>query len=693
VTPRLAARVGWTLFAVTAAAAAFQFAARLPHLEEMGQRYDPYLTFPIITLAALVAALVGAVVVTRHPANPVGWLFCGANCVAEVGLAGETYAELSAVRESPLPGAGWGAFVQTLTGAPFALAGLTLLLLLFPSGRLASRRWRVVAWATGASLLVFEAGALSLPGAAGETPPTSRLDVEGALATVLIVGQLGIIGCLLAAATSVVLRMRRADGDERQQLRLVTFAVCALGTAVVGLALYEAVLADLGVARLVPETLFYLAYGGLPVAAGLAILKYRLYDIDVIVNRTVVFTGLAAVSTVGYVAVVVAVASLVGDRLHSGTVADLVVTAAVAVAVQPVRRRVVRLADRIAYGRRAAPYDVLAAFTERLASTLSIDEVPTRMAAASAQGVGALAATVEVRLEDGTPRSVVWPQDAPQHGNDVVVDVEHAGDAVGRIRLTLAPGHALSRESQALLADLARQAGVALHNVRLTVALEERLHQLQQQNVDLAASRRRLLAAQTTEQQRFERELAERVRPHLAAVGAGLAAVRRRTVVDHGASASVELLVVEATAALEALRDIARGVYPPLLVDHGLLPAIEAAVAAAPGRIAVTVGDPAAAERGVRLTRFPAGTEAAAYFCLTDVLATVPPDAQLDVVVAVQGDCLELRVGGADLPRETVDVLEDRAGARGGTVRLDREAPAVIVQLPGTRAQAQLVGA
>ena len=689
-TPRLAARVGWTLFGVTAAAAVFQIAARLPHIEEMGERYDPYLTFPIITVAALAAALVGAVVVTRHPGNPVGWLFCVVNCVAELGLAGETYAELSGVGDDPLPGAGWAAFVQTLTGAPFALAGLTLLLLLFPSGRLPSRRWRVVGWATVASLLVFEAGILSLPGAAGDTPPTSQLEADGALSAVLAVGQLGIVVCLLAAAASVVLRLRRAEGDERQQLRLVTFAVCTLGAAVVGLALYEAVLARLGVARFVPETLFYLAYGGLPVAAGLAILKYRLYDIDLIVNRTVVFTGLAGVSTVGYVAAVVAVVSVAGDRLESGTVVDLLVTAAVALAVQPVRRRVVRLADRVAYGRRAAPYDVLATFTERLASTLSIDDVPPRMAAAAAQGVGALAATVEVRLEDGTSRSVVWPPDAPQHRDDVVVEVEHAGSGVGSIRLTLAPGHALSRESQALLADLARQAGVALHNVRLTVALEERLRQLQQQNDDLAASRRRLLAAQTTEQQRFERELAERVRPHLAAVGAGLAALSRRSVVDDGASASVERLVTEATVALEALREIARGVYPPLLVDHGLLPAVEAAVGAAPGRAAVTVVDPAAAERGERLSRFPAGTEAAAYFCLTDVLATAPPDGVLDVVIAVEDGCLQLRIGGASLPAETVDMLEDRAGARGGTVRLD--AGSVVVQLPAATVSAQLVG-
>jgi hypothetical protein len=497
VSPRAASRVGWTLFGITAVAAAFQFAARLPNLDEMGRHYDPYLTFPIITLATLAAALVGAVVVSRHPRNPVGWLFCAVNCLAEVGLAGETYAELSGLRDTPLPGAGWAAFVQTFTGAPFALAGLAMLLLLFPAGRLPGPGWRLVAWGTVLGLVVFEAGVFALPGAAGDTPPTSRLEPEGAVALVLTVGQLGILVCLLAAAASVVLRLRRAEGDERQQLRLVTVAVCVLGAAVVGLAVYEALLARLGIARLVPETLFYLAYGGLPVAAGLAILKYRLYDIDIILNRTVVYTGLAAVSTVAYVAAVVAVASVVGDRMHSGTVVDLVVTAAVPVAVQPARRRVVRVADRVAYGTAALLPVRRARGLHRPGGEHALrrrrsDAHGRRARRASAP----LSAASRSGSRAAPSAASCGPRRARSTGHDVVDRLRaRGGPEVGSSAWALSPGHALSRESQALLTTSRARPVVALHNVRLTVATRGAAAAAAQRTHDLGASRRRLLAA------------------------------------------------------------------------------------------------------------------------------------------------------------------------------------------------------
>ncbi len=138
--PGTARRVAWSLFALTLSGAVVQFALRLPRLEELADRYDPFLTFPIITLATLASALLGAVIVSRHPRNPIGWLFCATNCIAELGLAAISYAELSGLRETPLPGASYAAWFQTLTAAAFALTGLALLLLLFPAGRLPSPR-------------------------------------------------------------------------------------------------------------------------------------------------------------------------------------------------------------------------------------------------------------------------------------------------------------------------------------------------------------------------------------------------------------------------------------------------------------------------------------------------------------------------------------------------------------------------
>lgn len=682
-TPAAASRTAWSLCAVTLAAAAVQVALRIPQLSELAEAYDPFLTFPIITVATLAAAVVGAVIVGRHPANPVGWLFCVTNCIAELGLAAESYAEFSGLRASALPAAGYAASFQALTGAPFALAGLSLLLLLFPDGTLLSRRWRPAAWLTVGSLLLFELGVLAYVGDPRDTRPTSQLDPDGADAVVLGLAQLGIVAGVLSGAAALVVRRRRARGDERQQLRLVTLAVSVFGASVVALALYEVLLAPQGVPRVGPETAFYLAYGGLPVAAGLAILKYRLYEVDLIVNRAVVFTGLATASTAVYVALVVVLGSLLGDQLRAGTTVDLLVTAAVAVAVQPLRRQVVRLADRVAYGSRAAPYDVLAAFTERIASTLSVDDVLPRMAAAAAQGVGARSARVQVRLTDGSERSVVWPPQAEDHAADVAVPVRHLGEELGRIELCVLPGGALHPGSQHLLADLASQAGVALRNVRLTVELRARVQELEQSTAALAASRARLVTASTGERQRLERQIADRVQPHLAALGAGLPGVTQLLAVPEQAGRALEPLVEEATAALEALREVAHGVYPPLLVDHGLLPAVESVARGARVPVRVVVDDPAGVLTGERRLRPPAATEAAAYFCLLDVLSAAEPEAGVEVHLRAEPDRVVVVVAGAGPAPDALAAAQDRAGARGGVVRVEPgPRPTVVIALP-----------
>jgi hypothetical protein len=400
-TDRTARRVAWSLFALTLFGAGVQVALRLPRLAELGERYDPFLTFPIITFGTLAAALVGAFVVSRHPRNPVGWLFCATNCVAELGLAAISYAELSGLRETPLPGASYAAWFQTLTAAAFALTGLALLLLLFPAGRLPSPRWRVVVWVLGVNFVVMQVATLLLVGDPREVLPMAELPPGRALSVLVGVNQLVVVACLLASAASIVVRLRRSAGDERQQLRLVTLAAAAVGVSVLFMALYESVFEARGVSRLVPETLFYLSYATLPVAGGLAMLKYRLYDIDVILNRALVFTGLVTISTVGYVGVVVALSTVLGDQLHLGTTLNLLVTAGVAVAVQPARRKVHLIATRIAYGPQSRPLRRAGRVHARIAGTLSIDDVLPQMAASAAQGVGARSAALHVTLPDG----------------------------------------------------------------------------------------------------------------------------------------------------------------------------------------------------------------------------------------------------------------------------------------------------
>ena len=290
---------------------------------------------------------------------------------------------------------------------------------------------------------------------------------------------------------------------------------------------------------------------------------------------------------------------------------------------------------------------------------------------------------MQVRLASGAERSVVWPPDAPDHRPDVCVPVRHLGEELGRIELRLLPGGALSRESQDLLADLAGQAGVALRNVRLTVELRARLHELEQGNAALAASRSRLVTASTGERQRLERQIADRVQPHLVALSAGLPGVERLLSVPEQAGRALEPLVEEASTALEALREVAHGVYPPLLVDHGLLPAVESVARGARVPVRVAVDDPAEVLSGDRRLRYPAATEAAAYFCLLDVLSGAAPEADVDVLLRAEPERLEVTVAGAEPASEAVAAAQDRAGARGGVVRVEPgPRPAVVIALP-----------
>jgi signal transduction histidine kinase len=264
----------------------------------------------------------------------------------------------------------------------------------------------------------------------------------------------------------------------------------------------------------------------------------------------------------------------------------------------------------------------------------------------------------------------------------VHVPVHHLDEQVGRLELSLPPGGRLSSASTELLAHLARQAGVALHNVRLTDELRSRLRQLSDHNEAVAASRQRLVAARTVERQRLERQIADLVQPHLARVRAGLGEVESAVSDPERAGQLLESLAAEATTALDALRDLARGVFPPLLVDHGLLPALQAAARTAPVPVTVDVESPS--EPGdVGLPRYEAVIESAAYFCLRDVLSAAMPHGPVQVTLQPTAERLRITVVGAEPPSSVLASASDRVGATGGTVGFGwTPRPTVVVELP-----------
>jgi hypothetical protein len=306
-------------------------------------------------------ATVGAIVASRHPDNPIGWLFCALGVVVAFEFFGTEYsADEQFIAPASLAGAGWMAWAagaSTSLSIPLVVS----VLLLFPHGLL-SPGWRLAVWlAAVAGTVSVGATVLLAVGLSGRFP----VDEAGAPSDIIYLGQIlevseGLLGVLVvASAFSVVLRQRRAVGDERQQLKWFTYAVgLVVGAAVVSVVVTGG---DASFALWLTPAI--------PVAAGIAILRYRLYDIDVIINRTLVYGALTAILGVTYLLIVAVVSLLVGES--NLTVAGA--TLAVAALVQPVRARIQGFIDKRFYRRKYDAERILEAFSARLRNEVDLD--------------------------------------------------------------------------------------------------------------------------------------------------------------------------------------------------------------------------------------------------------------------------------------------------------------------------------
>ena len=550
-------------------------------------------------------SVLGAHIAAHRPSNPIGWLFCGVGL--SFGLAAlSTEWATSAFVERPgmLPFGGFMSWLGTFTWSPGILVLFTFLILLFPDGHLPSRRWRPVAWLSGVALFLVVVpiavtgwavrGPLlvNLSESAPASAPTSfKIGYNLQVAGVLLMFVLG-----LAAAASLVVRLRRARGDERQQLRWIAFAA-AIGIACVILTspLFH-----------LPSALGPVGIPLIPAAAAIAILKYRLYDIDVVIRKTVVLGTIAVFITSVYMALVVGPILLIGSGGGSreSVVLSAIAAAVVAVAFQPVRQRANRFADRLVYGKRATPYEVLSEFSGRVGEAYAADDVLPRMAQVLAAGTGAEAAAVWLRVGGELRPSAVWPVDAsvPTELPPDAVDVLHQGDLLGALSVAMPPSDPMDPVKRKLVEDLASQAGLVLRNVRL---IEE-----------LRASRQRLVSAQDEERRKIERNIHDGAQQQLVALAVKLR-LAETLATGEGAektAATLEQLQSDAGTALEDLRDLARGIFPPLLADKGLPAAIASQARKSPVPVDIDADD---------VGRYAQEVEAAVYFCSLEALQNV----------------------------------------------------------------------
>jgi signal transduction histidine kinase len=554
----------------------------------------------------------GAFMASRRPTNPVGWLFLGAATLAALGLLGSEYATYALVTRSGELGGGVAAgWVGNLTWLPSLGCLVTFLLLLFPNGRLPSRRWRPVAWAAGVTIAVVDLAIALAPGpldvetGAPVANPFGIEVLDPLTSAVAAAGfpALGLLGILSAA--SLVVRYRRAGSDERHQLKwfLLAGVLMAVGIST-GEYLPDAV----------TSITFTVALASLPAAAAVAVVKYRLYDIDVVINKAVVFGALAALFTAMYVGIVVGIGTLVGSR--GNLFLSVVATALIAVAFHPARERARRFANRLVYGRRATPYEVLSEFAGRVGGAYSSEDVLPRMARIVAEGTGADRAEVWLRVGSELRRAAAWPSSGGDGASSLHLEgeglpalpsadrahaVRHRGELLGALAVSKPPSEPLTPAEDRLVEDIASQAGLVLRNVRLIAELRE--------------SRQRIVAAQDQERRRIERNIHDGAQQQLVALAVKLRLARQLMSTDGvRAEALMATLEGEASAALEDLRDLARGIYPPLLADQGLVAALRAQARRSPVDVAVEAD---------AVRRYPQEAEAAVYFCALEALQNV----------------------------------------------------------------------
>jgi signal transduction histidine kinase len=421
-----------------------------------------------------------------------------------------------------------------------------------------------VAWLAGIGIALLALGDSlpPIPGAGG---------IGGAI---LSIASFALLAVTLAIIASLILRYRRAGLGERLQLKWFMTAAIVLGVA---LAL-QVVLQVLGVTVPGLDIAYSIVLLGLPVSIAIAVLKYRLYEIDVVINRALVYGALAVFITAVYVGIVVGIGALIGSRGQFNLALSILATAVVALAFQSVRTRVQAVANRLVYGYRATPYEVLTQFSHRVAGAYANDEVLPRLARVLVEGTGAMVASVWLNGAGQPTVAATWPETATPLAlgeADRVAEVRHQGETLGELTVRKRAGEPFTPVEEKLLNDLAAQAGQVLRNVRLTSELQARLDEISAQALELRASRQRIVSVQDAERRRLERNIHDGAQQHLVALAVKLrlaATLAKRD--PEKARRSLKELEAQTAEARETLRDLAQGIYPPALREGGLVEAL-----------------------------------------------------------------------------------------------------------------------
>ncbi len=581
--------------------------------------------FAILLLFVMLWLSVGVLILWRQPNHWAGWLFLITGApFALITLSQSLVAYGIKADPGSIPLVGLWAILGEYALYPIAL--IPLLFLLYPDGHPPTRRWRWAAIGLVGGTAIAILGFLFRPGPFNNWLELGILygnplgvDAFAEAGPALIT--IGAVIALLAAISTVFAvrqRFKRSHGEDRQRMRWIAYVASLAGTFfalqwIVGIGFeFFGPDEDAPIFELFFALTAFTLVVGIPAAYLIAIFRYGLWDLDVVVKKTVQYAIVVA-AFIAVAAVFLAVpVQFVG--VDAELLPAILIGVLLAGAFLLVRPRAQRLADRLVYGKRSTPYEVLSEFADRVGGSYSMDDVLPRMAQLLGEATGAHTSRVWLHVGDELRPEVSWPAEAPAvaahpfEGDQLpeglegeAFEVRHQGELLGALTMSLPPNDPMNPTKERLARDMAAQAGLVLRNVALIE--------------DVRESRRRIVTAQDERARKLERDIHDGAQQQLVALSVQLRLAQQ--LVDRDPAKAQELLSdlqTRTTDTLEDLRDLARGIYPPLLADQGLAAALEAQ--ARRSSLVVEVHPDG-------VGRYRQDVESAVYFCCLEALNNV----------------------------------------------------------------------
>lgn len=517
---------------------------------------------PFISIAYTV---VGALVASRHPKNAIGWIFLAVGLLFTLTvLVGAYYNYALAISESgEFPGVKFADWLDNWVWIPTIILPTLFVFLLFPDGRLLSPRWRFVLWSAVLGLMLTIVAVALHPG------PMEMLDLDSnpygipaAASFMEMVSQLSILLLLIGlvgAFASFIIRFRRSKGIERAQMKWLLYALAIMMVVVVIGSFLSFGMADDSLATELNILLTSFSILVIAVAAGMAIMRTRLYDIDLVINRTLVYGALTICIIAVYVLIVGGLGALFQTR--GNLLIAILATGLVAVLFQPLRDRLQRGVNRLFYGQRDDPLGALSQLGRRLETAIAPEVVLPTLVETIAQTMKLPYVAISLRTGEVFKISA---QSGDEAADPIRLPLIYNGETIGQlIAGPRGAGESFSPADTRLLESIAHQAGPAVHAVQLTAALQH--------------SRLQLVTAREEERRRLRRDLHDGLGATLAALHLEAGALKRsiRSEPDK-AEALVDEFKTDIRATIDDIRRLVYELRPPTLDQLGLVAAVRA---------------------------------------------------------------------------------------------------------------------